>query len=247
MPLDQIYSEPEATRVKRLWSLYRVIPAAVLFTPAPKLSHEPGYEWAFDRLSDCGAITAPSLHPLTVTDKGLLTRLPGLILSEKLSSIRQSVITVVINETTFYITQNCRRDNLPWHPQTNAPRGLHSVQLHTHPRLAVILGMFNADKTTPSELDDLQGCLGALVALTDPSILPVGPPVRDSPDTSIPPSAFIACQFLRTVSLIRKDSAFDKRTDWSANANSQDEKEMVVKGEFTPPDMRWRIGGDLTF
>lgn len=271
MPLDQIYSEPVDTRVKKLWSLYRVIPAAVLFTPAPKLHYEPGYEWAFRDLSNCGAITAPALHPLKVTRTGLLTRLPGIVLSEKLRSNRQSVIAVSISGTTFYLTQNTKQNNLPWHPpRVNTPPSLsqdgqfledpeasYDLQLHSHPRLGVILGVFNADKTSTEELDNLNGCLGALVAITDSTALSSletngdrGPAqVLDSLSSGVEnpsdSSRFVGCDFLRTVSVVRKDSVFDRRTDWTGNANSDVEKEMFVEAEFTASNLGWRIGSGV--
>lgn len=245
MPLDKVYIGPEATRLKRLWRLYRVLPAGVLFAPAPKLHDEPGYEWAFSDLSYCAEVMAPSTHPLHVTVRGLCTHLPGIMLAERLPSNRQSVIAVSISDTIFYITQNTKRNNLPWHPgqdfssspgdldhrsKSNSPAKPKALQLHNHHKLAVILGTFTADKTTQSQLENLQGCLGALVTLT-----------ADSPGANSEPGV-MACLFLRTVSVIRKDSAFDKRTDWTVNTNSTEEKTLVVSGSFTAAGTGWRIG-----
>ncbi|MCJ1451376.1 hypothetical protein MMC28_001712 [Mycoblastus sanguinarius] len=152
MDLKKILDVPPSQRVEKMWSMYRQLPAAVLFLPGKKLSSKI-YGWAPARCRDCGNVGIPMSVPAHVTSQGFSVTLPGFLV-ESPSIPTKALIACVLEGQTFYIRQNEKLDSPSW-------RGIDMSKIQN---LAVILGQDPMPEV--SQRRPLVACIGALVAIT---------------------------------------------------------------------------------
>ena len=124
----------------------------------------------------------------------------------------KGLIACELEGNTFYIRQNVKLGSPSW-------EGLH---LHQCDDLAVILGQ------TPMQDPDLRpplvACIGALVKITKTK------------------NGIIFAEYIRMVSIIGKDSHFDKRPNPPWSESDAVEKSKVVQASSTTSKQRWCIG-----
>lgn len=125
--LAELLSAPETDRVRKLWSLFRQVPAATLFLPGQKLD-DPVYGWAPAHCMDCRHLAMPIDIPADVTSHGVRVSLPGFILEPPGEAVGE-VMAVTLQDATFYVRRNMKYDGASWD----------GLDLHLIPRLAVLL------------------------------------------------------------------------------------------------------------
>ena len=149
MDLAQLLSVPDHERVKKLWSMFREVPAATLFLPGKKLKCRV-FGWAPASCSDCRFLAIPIDVPAHITPKGLCVSLSGFFLDTPREPV-EGVIACELDGEIFYVRRNVKWGSPGWD----------GLDLHRASRLAVILGQdpWSDDARRPG----LVACIAALV------------------------------------------------------------------------------------
>lgn len=211
MDTAQLLDTPDAQRVRKLWSMHvHGVPAAVLFIPGTRLV-EPGYRWAPDSYMHCANYGVPTNFTGAVTPQGFDVVLPGFTLSTPQNPTRE-VIACDLDDQTFYIRRNLKRDNPSWD----------GLDMHKLENLAVILGQERMED--PRERRPLVACIGALVVVE-----------REE-------EGLLRVRYLRMVSVIGRGSTFDRfpNPPWSEREGV--ERGRVGVGRWRRVDQRWCVG-----
>ena len=125
--LAELLSVPESDRVRKLWSMFKNVPAATLFLPGKKLQ-DPVHGWAPANCMDCRHLGMPLDVPAAITLEGVRVSLPGFFIASPVQPV-DSVIAVSLQSTTFYVRKNTKFSGASWD----------GLNLHKVPRLAVLL------------------------------------------------------------------------------------------------------------
>ena len=150
--LNELMEVPENYRMGKIWSMFRRLPAAILFLPGNKLTDK-NLGWAPASCMDCTNLGIPGIVPATVDPEGLFTTLPGFLLS-KAPPPTQAVIACDLDGKEFFVRQNIKLKSPGWQ----------GLDLHKCDNLAVILGQ--DPLPNPTLRPPLVACIGALVRVT---------------------------------------------------------------------------------
>ena len=150
--LNELMEVPERHRMGKLWSMFRQLPAAILFLPGNKLTDE-NLGWAPASCMNCTKLGIPNDVPATVDPEGLFVTLTGFLVY-KAPPPTQAVIACDLDGKTFYVRQNTKLKSPGWQ----------GLDLHECDDLAVILGQ--NPLPNPTLRPPLVACIGALVRVT---------------------------------------------------------------------------------
>ena len=150
--LSELMEVPETHRMGKLWSMFRQLPASILFLPGHKLTDE-NLGWAPASCMDCTSLGIPDSLPATVDPEGLFVTLPGFLLY-KAPPPTQAVIACDLDGKTYYVRKNTKLKSPGWQ----------GLDLHECDDLAVVLGQ--NPLPNPTLRPPLIACIGALVRVT---------------------------------------------------------------------------------
>ena len=218
MKLRDLLRVPARERVRKLWSMHTAIPAGILCSPAERLE-DPDFCWALSSLSDCSLVSSPVHYPAYVTPEGIVSvTLHGFLIDLPRGRIPESVIAINADGSTYFIRQNLNRNNKPWQ----------GIGFSTISRLGIILGQEVPSLTPitdPIPRPALTACVAAMVSI-------IGEDGKG-----------LAVNYLRAVSVIKKDSIFDKHAHLSRAWSDVEiaEKELIIEATLAPTNQHWLI------
>lgn len=207
-------------RFKKLWLSYEALPKRLLFLPGPKLDCHP-LRWAPASMQGLDAMPVPpALDEVVIpTPQGLRVRHHGILSQARIPNTGHGFIPMQIDEEVYLVRENVKRGNRSWA----------DLNLEMFERVAVVLQQ--NEMREEAERQPFDWALGALVGIRTADVL------RDGRDGSL------ECEYLRTVSVLRRGSAFEQqyRRASPLSVGLDIENSMIVAAEWSPVAQDWLI------
>ncbi|QIW95311.1 hypothetical protein AMS68_000829 [Peltaster fructicola] len=175
-------------RYQRLWLEYKTLPKRLLFLPGPRLTTYP-LRWAPAGMQDLDAMPAPPavFDEAVPTAKGLQVQHHGFVSESKVSNTPAGLISMHIDNEIYLVRENLKRANPSWK----------DLDLAVFDHLVVLLAQNQmSDEASKRPFD---WALGALLG------------VRSAAGSKEDRRAVIECEYLRTVSVLRRGSDFEQQ------------------------------------